>query len=210
MKKIILFVLCIGIYSCVFAQEKDKYDTIVFYDAKIVNQHFLSIIDSFLVHEEENVTYYLDSMSLIIYFGYLLSGDSNLIFFEIKPFPIEFFYQTREYAYYKYKNHIIYFTHNIDNPLNDPLFTKRNKHGMIKKHFEDKKIKEKYTARNENNEEIEWEEYIATEFDKMLEMQTSWQYFYVNETFKEYRKICPCCFYRSNCNKKKGINYKTE
>lgn len=84
MKIIIIFALYIGIYSCVFAQEEDKYDTIVFYNAKINNQHFLSIIDSFLVHEEENVTYYSDSMSLVIYIGYYLSGDSNLFFFEIK------------------------------------------------------------------------------------------------------------------------------
>ncbi len=203
MKKKIIFALCILVSSFVFTQEKEKYDTIVVYDAEIINEQFLQIIDSFLVHEEENVTYYSDSMSLIIYFRHLLSGDRNLVFLEIKSLPIEYFSNEEEYGCYKYKKHKIYLAKNIDNPLNYPLFTKRNKYVMIKKHFENKKIKEKYTAKNENNEEIEWEEYIATEFDKMIEKHTSWLYFYENDTFKEYRKICPCCSYSSDCNKRK-------
>jgi len=208
--KIILFALYLCISSCTFAQEEDKYDTIVFYNAKINNQHFLSIIDSFLVHEEENVTYYSDSMSVIIYFGYNLTEGSQITFFEIKPFPIEFFYKTRKYAYDKYKNHIIYFAHNIENPLNDSLFTKSNKHEKIIKHFEDVEKIERLRMRNENKKGFIWEEDAGTKFDKILEMQTSWQYLYKNSTFKEYKKICPCCFYRSNCNKKKVLNNKTE
>lgn len=202
MKKIILFALCMGIYSYVYAQEKEKYDTIVFYDAEITNNQFLQIIDSFFVHEEENVTYYSDSMSLIIYFGYYLSVDNNLIHFEIKPFPIEFFYQTREYAYEKYKNHIIYFTHNIDNPLYNSLFTKTNKHVMIKKHFEDKEKAEllKYI---EENKDCIIEEDGGTEFEKKLQMHTSWFYIYKNGKFSEYLKVCPCCSYSSDCNKKR-------
>ncbi len=211
MKKFVLFVLAIGVYSCLLAQEEDIYDTIVFYDAEIINQDFLSIIDSFLVFEKENVTYYSDTMSSIIYFGHNSKEHSKAVYFKIKPFPVEFFYSSREYAYVEYKNHTIYFTLDIHNPLNASLFRKSNKHVMIKKHFEDKEAIERQKFFEENDNLIIEEDGYMTEFENMLQMQTSWQYFYVNKTFKEYRKLCPCCYsYRNNCNKKKVIHSKTE
>ena len=199
--KIILFALYICISSWTFAQEKEKYDTIVFYNAEIINQQLLSIIDSFLVFEEENVTYYSDSMSLIIRFGYA-QGNNKVVGFEINSFPIEYFIETDEYAYYKYKSHIIYLTKNIDNPLNECLFIKSNKHKKILKHSEDKEKTERLKYMEENKDYILAED-EDTEFEKKLQMHTSWFYIYKNGKFSEYLKVCPCCSYSSDCNKKR-------
>lgn len=199
MKKII-FALCIFVSSFVFAQEKEKYDTIRLADAEILNEQFLKIIDSFLVQEEENVTYYSDTMSLIISF---LTVKDTLSVIEINSFPIEFFTNGKEYAMYKYKNHIIYFKGDIISPVNESLFAISNKHKRIVKHLENKKIKEQYKARNDKNEIIEWDEFVDTELDKEIQKHSMWIYFYKNNNFIEYRKICPCCSSSSDCHKKK-------